>query len=39
MNTENKEKIKELKSDLFWYNILLGVSALATGLKIKLNDN
>jgi len=35
MNTENKEKIKELKSDLFWYNILLGVSGLATGLKIS----
>jgi len=35
MNTENKEKIKELKSDLFWYNILLGVSGLATVLKIS----
>jgi len=35
MNTENKEKIKELKSDLFWYNILLGASGLATGLKIS----
>jgi len=35
INTENKEKIKELKSDLFWYNILLGVSGLATVLKIS----
>ncbi|KLL04059.1 MAG: hypothetical protein MRERV_28c008 [Mycoplasmataceae bacterium RV_VA103A] len=38
MNKENKEikeKIKELNSDLFWYNILLGVSVLATGLKIS----
>jgi len=35
MNTEIKEKIKELKSDLFWYNILLGVSGLSTVLKIS----
>ena len=35
MKSENKEKIKELKSDLFWYNILLGVSFLATVLKIS----
>lgn len=35
MNTKNKEKIKELKSDLFWYNILLGVSGLSTVLKIS----
>ena len=35
MNTENKEKIKELKSDLFWYNVLLGISGLAIGLKIS----
>lgn len=33
--SENKEKIKELKSDLFWYNILLGISFLATVLKIS----
>lgn len=33
-STGVKEEIRELKSDLFWYNVLLGVSLVSTGLRV-----
>jgi hypothetical protein len=35
MDNKNKNERKELKLELFWYNVLLGVSGLATALKIS----